>query len=146
MNIRNVFLLAAAIMLFSGNATFAASTWQTAAAYEQILTATKEENKPFILYFHASWCGYCQQFNTALLNNPAVEQVLSHYVRVKINPEDGEKENLLAMQHGVRGYPYFLVVRPSGERIRIHPFHQGSRIWSAEEFIARLKTVLEAKN
>lgn len=152
MNVRPLFLLTiAAVILLSGwrgtASALTANSWQTTVAdYEQILARAKEQNKPFLLYFHVNWCGYCKQFSSALLQNSAVEQTISSYFRVKINPENGEKENLLAMQYGVGGYPYFLIIRPSGERIRIHPFRQGGSIWSAEEFITRLKAVLEPKD
>ena len=145
MNIRHVFLLtAAAVMLLSGKAAFAlsANVWYSnASGYEEIYAGAKNEEKPFLLLFHVDWCGYCKRLKSDLLDNSKVQQFLSSYYRVKINPEDGEKEKLIAMQYGVSGYPNFRVVFPDGGSVRVHPFKRG-RIYTPDEFIAELEAVL----
>lgn len=148
MKMQHVFLLtAAAVMLLSGKAAFAlsANAWQSkASGYEEIYQGAKQEAKPFLLLFHVDWCGYCKKLQAELLDNSKVRQFISSYYRVKINPENGEKENLIAMKYGVSGYPNFRVVFPDGGSVRVHPFKNG-RIYTPDEFIAELKAVLAGK-
>ncbi len=145
MNLRHAFLLtAAAVMLLSGKTAFAlsANVWHSkASGYEEIYEGAKNEEKPFLLLFHVDWCGYCKRLQSELLDNSKVRQFLASYYRVKINPEDGEKEKLIAMKYGVSGYPNFRVVFPEGGSVRVHPFKNG-RIYTPDEFIAELEAAL----
>ncbi len=121
------------------------NVWYTSPAdYESVQQAAKEQDKSFILFFYVDWCGYCKRLKKDFLEKPQVEQVLSRYFRVKINPETGEKENALATKYGVHGFPNFLVVRPNGSTVRIHPFKQGG-VWTVEEFISKLEEVMATK-
>ncbi|MGR0481100.1 MAG: thioredoxin family protein [Candidatus Electronema sp. V4] len=149
MKLRHAFLLtAAAVILLSGKAAFAlsANVWYSnASGYEEIYEGAKNEEKPFLLLFHVDWCGYCKRLKSDLLDNSKVQQFLSSYYRVKINPEDGEKEKLIAMKYGVSGYPNFRVVFPDGGSVRVHPFKNGG-IYTPDEFIAKLEAALAGKN
>lgn len=139
--------LAALLVFSSATAVFAfsANIWYSkASGYEEISEGAKKEEKPFLLFFYVDWCGYCKQFKSDLLDNSKVEQFLSSYYRVKINPEDGEKEKVIATKYGANGYPTFLVVFPDGNSVRVHPF-KNSGIYTPEEFIAELETVLAGK-
>ena len=144
-NVLMTFIVLAGL-LFAGGLTPAAAVttnvWYTSPAdYERVQQAAKEQGKSFILFFYVDWCGYCKRLKKDFLENSKVEQIVSHYYRVKINPEQGDKENALAMKYGVRGYPNFLVVRPDGSTVRIHPFKQGG-VWTVDEFIAKLEAVM----
>jgi thiol:disulfide interchange protein len=143
------FALAALFFFFSINAVFSFCTdsWcTTAAEYELVSEIAKQKRKPFILFFHVDWCGYCKQFKSNLLADAKVEGFLSHYFRVKINPENGDKENVIAMQYGVRGYPDFRVVFPDGSSEWVHPFKENGKIYTPDEFIDELKAALAKKN
>ena len=137
-------------LLFAGgvNAAFAVTTnvWYTSPAdYERVQKKAKEEDKSFILLFHVDWCGYCKKLKKIFLENSEVEQVLAKYYRVKINPETGEEEGALAKKYGVKGFPNFLVVKPNGSTVRIHPFKQGGKVWTTEEFITNLEAAMAAQ-
>ena len=136
-------------LLFAGGLSTAAAVtaniWHTTPAdCERVQEKAKEENKSFILFFYVDWCGYCKKLKTNFLEKPEVEQVLAKYYRVKINPEKGAEEKALANKYGVHGFPNFMVVRPDGSRIRIHPFKQGGKVWTVEEFISNLEAAMAA--
>jgi thioredoxin-related protein len=143
------FALVALLFFFSSNAAFAlsANTWYTKASeYEEVYEGAKKEDKPFILFFYVDWCGYCKRFRAELLDNTKVQQFFYPYYRVQINPENGGKEDIIAMKYGVQGYPTFLVVFPNGTSKRVHPFKEGGKIYTPDEFIAELEKVLASKN
>lgn len=141
------FVFAALFLFASGKAAFAlsANAWYSkASGYEEIYAGAKNEEKPFLLLFYVDWCGYCKRLQSELLDNSKVQQFLSSYYRVKINPEDGEKENLIAMKYGADGYPNLRVVFPDGGSTRVHPFKSG-RIYTPDEFIAELEKALAGR-
>lgn len=143
------FVLAALIVLSSGgNAAFAfsANTWYSkASGYEEIYEGAKKEDKPFLLFFYVDWCGYCRRFQSELLDDSKVQQFIASQYRVKINPEDGEQEKIIAMKYGVSGYPDFRVVFPDGGSVEVHPFKADGVICTPEEFIAALEAALAGK-
>jgi hypothetical protein len=84
---------------------------------------------PMVVYFRTDWCGYCRQFETGLLDRPAVQAYLGRRaVKVRVNPETGPADAALAAEFDVAGFPTFLVV--AGERVReVSPFvDEGLRI------------------
>ena len=143
------FLLILALIgaLFLGNTHTAeavtTSKWyKKASSFEKIEKAAKKKNKPYVLFFYTDWCGYCKKMNKKYLSNAKVKQVLSKYYRIKINPDDGEKEKALANKKGVNGYPDFRVVHPDGRTIGIHPFRDGGSL-KVKAFIRDLKAALK---
>lgn len=140
-------LLAALFLFTSGKAAFALSSnvwYSKASEYEEVYEGAKNEGKPFLLLFHVDWCGYCKRLKSELLDNSKVQQFLSSYYRVRINPENGEKEKLIAMKYGADGYPNLRVVFPDGGSARVHPFKNG-RIYTPDEFIAELENALAGR-
>ncbi|MCW5200244.1 thioredoxin family protein [Desulfobulbus sp. F4] len=149
MKIRSLSLLTTLFFFSSINTAFAlsANIWYTkATGYEEIYEGAKKEQKPFILFFYVDWCGYCKRFKVDLLDNPKVEQFFYPYYRVKINPENGDKENAISIQYGVKGYPDFRVVFPDGSSVEISPFKQRGKVLSADEFIVKVEAALSSKN
>ncbi len=142
------FVIFSGLLLAGGLNTAAAVTtnvWYTTPAdCGRVQETAKKEDKPFILFFYVDWCGYCKRLKKDFLEKPEVEQVLAKYYRVKINPETGNEEQALANKYGANGYPNFLVVRPNGSTVRIHPFKQGGQVWTVEEFIANLEAAMAA--
>ncbi|CAK8711030.1 hypothetical protein GCAAIG_00285 [Candidatus Electronema halotolerans] len=143
------FVVLAGLLLAGGISTAAAVTtnvWYTTPAdCERVQETAKKEDKAFILFFYVDWCGYCKRLKKDFLAKPEVERVLAKYYRVKINPEKGAEEKALANKYGVHGFPNFLVVRPDGSKVRIHPFKQGGKVWTVEEFISNLEAAMTAK-
>jgi thiol:disulfide interchange protein len=137
-------------LLFAGGISTAAAVttnvWHTTPAdCERVQEKAKKEDKAFILFFYVDWCGYCKRLKKEFLEKPEVEQALAKYYRVKINPETGAEEQALAKKYGVHGFPNFLVIQPDGGKVRIHPFKQGGKVWTVEEFISNLEAAMAAK-
>ncbi len=85
---------------------FAGDDWlEGANGYARGAEQAKLAGKPIILYFYTEWCPYCRKFENNTLASAEVVKALSRFVRVRINPENGSRENKLAEQFGVQGYP-----------------------------------------
>jgi len=93
--------------------------------YERAIQLQRELKVPLVIYFYADWCPYCRDFDRDYLTAPAVKQYLSGVVRVRINPDHGRPERLLAKQYGIDGYPSFLIVpNPSAGPSDVQPFRK----------------------
>src|SRR6187455_2172202 len=68
-----------------------------ASAFESAMASRRDEPMPIVVYFYADWCGYCKRFNSAL-SEGSID--LSDFVKVRINPEKGSKEQALAQKFG----------------------------------------------
>ena len=81
-----------------------------ATAFESAMASRGDEPMPIVVYFYADWCGYCKRFNSAL-SEGSID--LTDFVKVRINPEKGSREQALAEKFGVRGYPSVFII-PAG--------------------------------
>jgi thioredoxin-related protein len=109
----------------------------------EALQKVEKDKKPLVVYFYADWCGYCRQFEKALLGTSQVKRFLSTGYAVMINPDDGEQENGIAQYYRVMGYPTFFVYgQKSGKMIRVDRHRMiGGRpqLLTPEEFIEAIK-------
>lgn len=140
--------LAAAIIVFGGGAGQTVSDtydwFEDADGYAEAYSIAKSEKRPLIVYFHVEWCGYCKYLNDEFLDDYDVDDYISNYLRVKINPEDGEEEKSVSKKYGVRGFPTFLVTYPHANKLkRVHPFKKGGKIWTAEQFMDEIKKFID---
>jgi len=93
---------------------FASENWlEGANGYARGLDQAKLSGKPLILYFYTDWCPYCRKFENNILADAAVKKNLESFIRVQVNPDDGSRENELARQYRVSGYPTVLFARAS---------------------------------
>jgi thiol-disulfide isomerase/thioredoxin len=115
--------------------TEATENWlQGAAGYERALQLQKEQNLPMVVYFWAGWCPYCQALDSKYLPTAPVQEYLRGVIKVRIYPEQGPAERLLAKQYDVKGYPSFFIIRNSSAKPKkIHPF-RGSKNLTPEQF------------
>ena len=120
--------------------------WYTKASdFKEVEKAAGKKNKPYIFFVYTDWCGYCKKMNKKYLSNAEINRILSKYYRIKINPDNGEKEQALAAEKGVRGFPDFRIVHPDGRSIKLHPFRQGGSL-KVKAFIRDLKAALKGEN
>lgn len=77
----------------------------------------RKTGKPMIVYFNASWCPYCRKFEKEILSSPVVRDFLKDKIMVNINPEASRKENSIAYQYRVTGFPSFYVHPPQSDRV-----------------------------
>jgi thioredoxin-related protein len=94
--------------------------YQNASGYDQAVEEHKRTNKPMVVYMSVAWCPYCRRFEKEVLSSPLVQNMLKDMIRVVINPESGSREDDLAFQYGIRGYPSFFLHPPQpGEIVRL---------------------------
>jgi len=111
--------------------------YQGASGYDQAVAEYKRTNKPMVVYMSVGWCPYCRKFEKEVLSAPRVQNMLKDMIRVNINPEAGSRENALAFQYGIRGFPSFF----------LHPPQPGGAVQLAtgvtpEQFVDFFKQVL----
>ncbi|MEI7750450.1 MAG: thioredoxin family protein [Candidatus Omnitrophota bacterium] len=101
----------------SAVSTPAAGQWsegwyQGASGYEKAIEEYKRTNKPMVVYMTVTWCPYCRKFEKEVLSSPRVQDMLRDKIKVTINPESGSRENAIAFQYGIRGFPSFFLHPP----------------------------------
>src|SRR5262245_32209239 len=101
--------------------------------YERALQLQRKLKVPLVIYFYADWCPYCRDFDRDYLMAPAVKQYLSGVVKVRINPDHGRPERMLAKQYGIDGYPSFLIVTNQSAGPRdVQPFRKIGNLTPAQ--------------
>ncbi len=86
--------------------------YQGASGYDQAIEEYKQTHKAMVVYLSVGWCPYCRKFEKDVLSSPQVQDVLKDKIRVSINPESGARENAIAFQYGIRGFPSFFLHPP----------------------------------
>lgn len=94
---------------------------------------------PILVYFFTDWCGFCRRLEHSVLSTEEGRVALRDLVKVRINPEKGNEEAMLAGRLGVRGYPT-LLLQPAGGTLRRLRSPQ-----SASELRETLKTLLSSR-
>jgi len=89
------------------------SWYEGAAGYDRAWPEWKESKAPALVYFYTDWCRYCREFEHELLSSSEVKDYLQNVVKIRINPEAGNKDNEVAKMFGVTGYPSIFII-PSG--------------------------------
>ena len=86
--------------------------YQGVEGYDKAVEEYRQTNKPMVIYMSVGWCPYCRRFEKEVLSSPLVQNLLRDKIKVNINPESGKRENALAFQYGVRGFPSFFLHPP----------------------------------
>lgn len=67
-----------------------------------------------VLYFTATWCGYCRQMERTTLSNGSVRSWLAPFGRIKL---DYDEQAELVAKYQIRGVPAFVLVNARGEEV-----------------------------
>lgn len=100
-------------------------------SYDAGLAKARKENKPIIIDFTASWCGWCKKMERETFSDPRVIRYMREtYVPIKVWGDDttraamvshnGERmtqQILSSRVYAVRGYPTFWFLDSQGGRI-----------------------------
>ena len=140
--------IVSATILHSANLSRAASDtydWhEDADGLAEAYEIANNGKRPLIVYFHVDWCGYCKYLNKEFLDDYDVDEYVSNYLRVKINPEDSDENKAVSKKYGVKGFPTFLVTYPHLNKVkRVHPFKKGGIIWTTERFIDEIRKFIK---
>jgi len=112
--------------------------YQGASGYDRAVEEYKRTNQPMVVYMSVGWCPYCRRFEKEVLSSPSVQAMLKGKIKVNINPESGSRENTIASQYGIRGYPSFFLHPPQPDGAV--QFYTGV---TSEQFVEFFKQVLK---
>jgi len=116
----------------NGNAAENEIEWST--DVEGSLREAAASGKPAVLYFTASWCGYCRRMEkNTYTDAKVVETVNRNFVPVKI---DSDRNRSLLKELGVKGLPEILVVSPE-----LRPLKRISGFQTPEAMLASLPVI-----
>lgn len=90
---------------------------------------------PMVVYFQKRRCDGCRKFEHDVLASADVKGFLETAVKVRVDPEDGEREKKLAQRFGVVTVPAFVLVPQRGPAHQI-PLQRASGLLSPRELIA----------
>lgn len=98
--------------------------------YDAGLAKAKNENKPILIDFTASWCGWCKRMDKETFSDPQViKYIADNLVPVKVWGDDTTKAGMITHEgermtqkalstvYGVRGYPTFWFLDPAAGKI-----------------------------
>ena len=84
-------------------------------SYEEGMTVGRIEKKNIFLHFYADWCGYCKKMAAETFQDGAVIDFLNkNFISIRVNSDNDPQT---AMQYGVRGVPYTVILLETGESI-----------------------------
>ncbi len=84
---------------------------QFVSGYRQGYSESVRQSKPMMLFFTASWCGYCRQMADEAFTHPQVVSLSNQFVCVLI---DADEESDVCRQFHVTGYPTIQFLSPRG--------------------------------
>ncbi len=79
----------------------------SAIAYDEALKLAQQTNKKIVLFFHTSWCHYCNQMRDTTLKDPKVQNRLNAYIFVMV---DADSHPALAKKYMVLNLPTYIVI------------------------------------
>lgn len=110
--------------------------WQTDLAAAQ--SSAQTEDTLVLVYFWSSNCQYCEQFNSDLQNNGALQESVDRYVMVSAKIDEHPD---LASQYGVESTPTIVVVTSDGTPVeKLNPVAVDSPAERIEEIHERETT------
>ena len=83
--------------------------------YAAAMARAKTENKPVMIDFWATWCGWCKKLEQTTYRDRAVQNLAGQFVCVKVN---ADLETDLAAKYKVDELPTIAFVSPEGKLIR----------------------------
>lgn len=132
--------LGAVLLLFLGAIPNAhAGPWREGASGHWAAFKDQEkDNAPLFVYFRTEWCSVCKKLDQDALASKKVTEYLETFAKVRINPENGKGEEVLAKEYGVKGYPGLYIVMPGKKPVSM-PIYS-----TPDAFIAGVQKIVGA--
>ncbi len=107
-------LIVLALCLAPAHAAAEPLEWR---GYEEGKQEAGDTGKKMLVYFRASWCGYCDRMEqTTFTDTQVIAYIEEHFVPVKV---DADVMKTLAREYMVEGYPTNWFLSPEGEKLRV---------------------------
>ncbi|MEN9503306.1 MAG: protein-disulfide reductase DsbD [Pseudomonadota bacterium] len=113
--------------IFGGNAAIAQDTTQSKLIFQQVkglnaveaaLAQAKEEQRPVMLDFYATWCVSCKELDKFTFKDPTVVAGLKNAVLIQADLSDNtDQDSALTKRFGVFGPPQVLFFAPDGKEL-----------------------------
>lgn len=87
----------------------------TAATYAEAISASKELNRPVLLFFTADSCTWCKKMKATTMADDKVKEALRAYVLTYV---DADKNRAVVRKFGVESLPTFVVTNASEAKLR----------------------------
>ncbi len=141
---KTLFLISIFIFALAPTAQAQYPKWlHGATGFAKAVELQRELNVSLVVYFYTDWCSYCRTLDQQYLSNPSVHRALQRSITVRINPEYGAEELLIAQRYGVDGYPTFLIMdHASATPKDLQPFRKGGNHLSPQQFAAACEKAL----
>ena len=84
--------------------------------FDELQAEAKQKDKPYLVEFYATWCGYCKKFDREVMTDSSFyAPVNKHLLFQKIN---GEFDTKTSKQFNIKGYPSFILFAPDGSILK----------------------------
>jgi thiol:disulfide interchange protein len=90
--------------------------WQT--NHTAALETARQQDKPVLVYYWATWCTYCDSYDSDHYRNETVRDTLDDYVLLAVNLDEPGEARALVEEHGATYPPQHRVMTGSGETVR----------------------------
>lgn len=141
-------LLSFLIFGFSTSTDLAPAELEWVTDYEDAFVQAKKEGKLVLINFTGSdWCGWCKRLDREVFSQPAFQEyaeenlvllMLDYPRRTPQSKEVKIKNQQLAREFGVRGFPTILLAKPNQQVILRTGYQRGG----AESYVRHLKRAI----
>ncbi|MFH1460233.1 MAG: DUF255 domain-containing protein [Candidatus Omnitrophota bacterium] len=103
---KNILIFAVLLLIISGCAQYQkpvyAGNIDWIKDFTQGAQAAQEQNKPILIDFYTTWCGWCKELDKNTYSDEKVAEFTQKFICIKI---DADQYPDLAKEYQVRGFP-----------------------------------------
>jgi thioredoxin-like negative regulator of GroEL len=102
-------------LLLSGSSPAKGIEWEK--DFDRAMELAQEHDKPILVDFWASWCGWCHRLDRSTYVDPVVGAKAENFVAVKVNTEGSRRELEIVDTYRVLNLPTILFLSPRGRQV-----------------------------